>query len=49
MIVIDKKGNERVCEAVDGRELIASGEYSLPKAEKPAKAPKAPKAEKLEE
>lgn len=47
-IVIDKKGNELKCEAVDAKELIASGEYSYPKAEKAEKAKKAPKAEKAE-
>ena len=35
--VIDKKGKELVCEAVDAKELIASGEYSYPKADKPKK------------
>lgn len=45
MIVIDKKGNEVEVEPVDAKEYVDSGEYSLPKAEKPKKKT-APKAEK---
>jgi len=44
-IVIDKKGKELKCEPVDAKELIASGEYTAPKADKPKKKA-APKADK---
>lgn len=45
MVVYDKDGNKMVCEAVDGREMIASGHYSE-KPPEPKKSPGRPRMDK---